>query len=50
MTFTVKQGDEYGAQELIRQLVATHYKRNEAGFARGMFRVRGDTIELWPAH
>ncbi|MGD9816611.1 MAG: excinuclease ABC subunit UvrB [Hyphomonadaceae bacterium] len=50
MTFTVKQGDEYGSQELIRSLVATHYKRNEAGFARGMFRVRGDTIELWPAH
>ncbi|MGQ0533302.1 MAG: DEAD/DEAH box helicase family protein, partial [Caulobacteraceae bacterium] len=50
MTFTVKTGDEYGSQELIRQLVATHYKRNEAGFARGMFRVRGDTIELWPAH
>ncbi len=50
MTFTVKQGDEYGSQELIRQLVATHYKRNEVGFARGGFRVRGDTIELWPAH
>ncbi len=50
MTFTVKVGDEFGSQELIRQLVATHYKRNEAGFARGMFRVRGDTIELWPAH
>src|SRR5690606_11760319 len=50
MTFTVKTGDEFGSQELIRQLVATHYKRNEAGFARGTFRVRGDTIELWPAH
>jgi excinuclease ABC subunit B len=50
MTFTVKTGDEYGSQELIRQLVATHYKRNETGFARGGFRVRGDTIELWPAH
>ncbi len=50
MTFTVKVGDEFGSQELIRQLVATHYKRNEAAFARGMFRVRGDTIELFPAH
>ncbi|QGZ96350.1 excinuclease ABC subunit UvrB [Terricaulis silvestris] len=50
MTFTVKVGEEYGAQELIRSLVALQYKRNEAGFARGMFRVRGDTIELWPAH
>jgi excinuclease ABC subunit B len=50
MTFTVKVGDEYGSQELIRNFVATHYKRNEVGFARGGFRVRGDTIELWPAH
>jgi excinuclease ABC subunit B len=50
MTFTVKAGDMIDSQELIRNLVATHYKRNEAGFARGMFRVRGDTVELWPAH
>jgi excinuclease ABC subunit B len=50
MTFTVKTGDSMGNQELIRSLVAVQYKRNEAGFARGMFRVRGDTIELWPAH
>jgi excinuclease ABC subunit B len=50
MTFTVKAGDEIGATELVRSLVATHYKRNEAAFARGMFRVRGDTIELFPAH
>jgi len=50
MTFTVKVGDEFGSQELIRNLVGTQYKRNEAAFARGMFRVRGDTIELFPAH
>jgi excinuclease ABC subunit B len=50
MTFTVKVGDSYDSQELIRNLVALHYKRNEASFARGMFRVRGDTVELWPAH
>jgi excinuclease ABC subunit B len=50
MTFTVKVGDAFGQQEFIRNLVALHYKRNEAGFARGMFRVRGDCIELWPAH
>ncbi len=50
MTFTVKTGDSMGLQELIRSLVALQYKRNEAGFARGMFRVRGDAIELWPAH
>ena len=50
MTFTVKVGDEIGATELVRNLVATHYKRNDSAFARGMFRVRGDTIELFPAH
>jgi excinuclease ABC subunit B len=50
MTFTVKAGDAYDSQELIRNLVALHYKRNEAAFARGAFRVRGDTVELWPAH
>jgi excinuclease ABC subunit B len=50
MTFTVKRGEDYGAQELIRSLVALQYKRNETAFARGFFRVRGDTIELWPAH
>ncbi|MBI3439271.1 MAG: excinuclease ABC subunit UvrB [Proteobacteria bacterium] len=50
MTFTVKTGDEYGSRELIRNLVATHYRRNDSAFSRGNFRVRGDTIELWPAH
>ena len=50
MTFTVKTGEAYGQQELIRSLVAVQYKRNDAAFARGMFRVRGDSIELWPAH
>jgi excinuclease ABC subunit B len=50
MTFTVKVGEEIDSQDLIRKLVALHYKRNDAAFARGMFRVRGDTVELWPAH
>jgi excinuclease ABC subunit B len=50
MTFTVKIGEAIDSQEFIRNLVALHYKRNDAAFARGMFRVRGDTVELWPAH
>ncbi len=50
MTFTAKVGAAYDSQELIRKLVALHYKRNDTAFARGMFRVRGDTVELWPAH
>ncbi|MET0183748.1 MAG: excinuclease ABC subunit UvrB [Caulobacterales bacterium] len=50
MTFTVKVGDAYGQQDLIRDLVALQYKRNEQGFARGLFRVRGDNVEVFPVH
>ncbi|MDX2238003.1 MAG: excinuclease ABC subunit UvrB [Hyphomonadaceae bacterium] len=50
MTFTVKQGESFGQQEFIRHLVALQYKRNEQGFARGLFRVRGDVVEVFPAH
>jgi excinuclease ABC subunit B len=35
---------------LMADLVALQYRRNDVNFARGSFRVRGDTIELWPAH
>lgn len=37
-------------QELIRQLVELQYKRNDVAFSRGNFRVRGDTLEIFPAH
>ena len=50
MTFSVQKGKTYDARELIRKLVALQYKRNDAGFSRGNFRVRGDTIELFPSH
>ena len=50
MTFTVKRGEAYGQQELIRNLIALHYKRNENDFSRGMIRVRGDNVEVYPAH
>ncbi len=50
MTFTVKKGEAFGQQDLVRQLVALHYKRNDAAFARGMFRVRGDNVDVFPAH
>ncbi|MGE0044404.1 MAG: DEAD/DEAH box helicase family protein, partial [Hyphomonadaceae bacterium] len=50
MTFTVKRGEAFGQQELIRNLIALHYKRNEADFSRGMIRVRGDNVEVFPAH
>jgi excinuclease ABC subunit B len=50
MTFTVKKGETLDAAQLNRDLVALHYKRNDAAFARGMFRVRGDVIDVFPAH
>ena len=50
MTFSLKQGDKIEQRQLMADLVALHYRRNDANFMRGSFRVRGDTIELWPAH
>ncbi|MCI4666500.1 MAG: excinuclease ABC subunit UvrB [Neomegalonema sp.] len=43
-------GGLYEQREVIRELVAQQYKRNDSGFARGAFRVRGDALEIWPAH
>jgi len=50
MTFSLKKGQTADRQEIIRKLVALQYKRNDAAFARGNFRVRGDTLELFPSH
>jgi excinuclease ABC subunit B len=50
MTFSVKAGGEYGRDRLLRKLVRLRYSRNDIDFARGTFRVRGDTIELRPAY
>jgi excinuclease ABC subunit B len=50
MTFSLKRGDKVEQRQLMADLVALHYRRNDANFMRGTFRVRGDTIELWPAH
>jgi excinuclease ABC subunit B len=50
MTFSLKRGDKVEQRQLIADLVALQYRRNDANFVRGAFRVRGDTIELWPAH
>ncbi len=50
MTFTVSAGETLPRQQLIADLVALHYKRNDAAFQRGTFRVRGDTVEVFPAH
>ncbi len=50
MTFTVKAGERIDQRQLIADLVALQYKRSGGDFYRGLFRVRGDTIELFPAH
>jgi len=43
-------GDEYGRDTLLRKLVEIQYERNDFDFHRGTFRVRGDTVEIFPAH
>ncbi len=50
MTFSVKVGERIDQRQLIADLVALQYKRSGGDFSRGVFRVRGDTIELFPAH
>jgi excinuclease ABC subunit B len=43
-------GDEYDRDEILRKLVDIHYDRNDLNFVRGKFRVRGDTLEVFPAY
>src|SRR3546814_16294642 len=50
MTFAMQKGETADQREIIRKLVALQYKRNDAAFARGNFRVRGDNLEIFPSH
>lgn len=50
MTFSMKKGQIEDQREIIRKLVALQYKRNDAAFARGNFRVKGDNLEIFPSH
>ena len=50
MTFTLKQGGAISQRQLLADLVALQYKRTQADFFRGSFRVRGDTVDIFPAH
>src|SRR6478736_13 len=50
MTFTIKKGEKIEQRRMIADLVATQYKRTSADFSRGTFRVRGDVIDIFPAH
>ncbi|MCB1559106.1 MAG: excinuclease ABC subunit UvrB [Alphaproteobacteria bacterium] len=50
MTFEVSKGQQIDRQDLILKLIELQYKRNDISFERGSFRVRGDTVELFPVH
>jgi excinuclease ABC subunit B len=47
---SLKRGDTYGRQTLLRKLVDMQYERNDIDFTRGRFRVRGDTLEIQPSY
>jgi excinuclease ABC subunit B len=49
MRFIVRVGDKIGQRDVIGQLIRMQYSRNEQDFSRGTFRVRGDTIDIFPA-
>lgn len=50
MTFTLKRGERIDQRQLLADLVALQYKRSSGDFVRGTFRVRGDTVDIFPAH
>ncbi len=50
MTQDIAVGEEYNQRSVMKDLVAQQYKRNDNAFHRGSFRVRGDSLEIWPSH
>ncbi len=50
MTQDLKVGNDYDQRQVMADLVAQQYRRNDQAFQRGSFRVRGDSLEIWPAH
>ncbi|MBV7409140.1 excinuclease ABC subunit UvrB [Maritimibacter sp. DP1N21-5] len=50
MTLDLEVGKDYDQRQVMKELVAQQYKRNDNAFARGSFRVRGDSLEIWPSH
>jgi excinuclease ABC subunit B len=49
MIMTLRAGDKLGQRDVIAQLIRMQYQRNDVDFSRGTFRVRGDTIDVFPA-
>ncbi|WP_394153865.1 excinuclease ABC subunit UvrB [Loktanella salsilacus] len=50
MTQDIHVGKSYDQRKIMADLIAQQYRRNDAAFQRGCFRVRGDSLEIWPAH
>src|SRR5882724_5606700 len=50
MCVAIGKGKTFPRQDLLRSLIAIHYERNEVEFSRGKFRVKGDTVEIFPAY
>ncbi|WP_421790737.1 excinuclease ABC subunit UvrB [Hyphobacterium sp.] len=50
MTFEIKAGEQIDPREITKRLVALQYTRNDAAFQRGTFRLKGDVLEIFPAH
>ena len=50
MTIALKVGDGVKREQLLRQFIELQYRRNDQNFTRGTFRVRGDQLEIFPAH
>ena len=50
MTQDLVVGNSYDQRQMLAELVAQQYRRNDQAFQRGSFRVRGDSVEVWPAH
>ncbi len=50
MTQDLITGDTYDQREMMQGLIAQQYRRSDNAFARGTFRVRGDSLEIWPSH
>ena len=50
MTQDITVGEEYDQRAMMKDLVAQQYRRNDNAFDRGSFRVRGDSLEIWPSH
>ncbi|WP_334120039.1 excinuclease ABC subunit UvrB [Limnobacter sp.] len=49
MILSIRLGDKLSQRDILKRLIAMQYKRNDLDFTRGTFRVRGDTIDVYPA-